>query len=171
MVPPPCSFHIMGIFLLGTCVKSCFYGQRVTDAGDALPLERGRRRQQCSGGGEQNFFQPLFRHLPQHESAQHRRRAAAATGPGVHILFLNIIEQHAAVLIIFAHIHAVLLKKLRHNLVAQNAQVAGEDQVVVCRPGAGSLEMGGESVVGRGGHGRRRRGLPERPAGHPQLSH
>src|SRR5699024_11955964 len=85
---------------------------------------------------------------------QHRRRTAAAAGPGVHVLILNIVEQQAAVGVVPAHIHSVPGEEVRHDLVTQGPQVPGDHQVVVPGPGASGGKVGGQGVVGGGGHGR-----------------
>ena len=48
-----------------------------------------------------------------------RRGAAAAGTASVHILSVPVIEEHAAVLIVSGHVHAVLPKQVHYDLVTQ----------------------------------------------------
>ena len=85
--------------------------------------------------------------------AQDRCRAAASAGPGVHVLALDIVEEHSAVLVILAHVDAIVFKKFGNNLVPKYPQIPGQHKVVILRFGSGSLEVGGEGVIGGGGRG------------------
>ncbi|MPM86015.1 hypothetical protein SDC9_133098 [bioreactor metagenome] len=70
----------------------------------------------------------------------------------MHVLLFPVIEQHAAVQIIFAHVHAVPFKKSLYDTVAQFPQIAGENEVKVCGLGLRVPEKGGNAVISCGRH-------------------
>ena len=67
-------------------------------------------------------------------------------------LGLGVIDEHAAVLQIF-EFNAVPVEEIQQNLLAQTAQIAGDDQIVVRGPAACVPKMGLNGVIGGGGHG------------------
>lgn len=123
----------------------------MADAGDGLSLTGGDGGEQRPGGGEEEPLPPARPHPGEQIAVEHRRRAAAAGGPGVHVLPLAVVEQQAAVVKVGAHVHAVPGEEVPDDGVAQLAQVPGDDQVEVPGAGAGVTEEGGEGVVGGGG--------------------
>lgn len=123
----------------------------MTDRRDALTLETGCRGQQCPRRRKENLLQVIFLHLPEQIAAQYGGGASASAGASVHILLFNVIEQHSTVLIVPAHINAVLLEELRHDLMPQNAQITSQHQIIVRRFGPGGLEVSGQSVISGGG--------------------
>ena len=124
---------------------------RVADAGDGLALKAGRGREQRPRGGKDDAL-PLPRPQPGEEVAvEHRRRAAAAGGSGVHVLPVAVVEQQAAVLKALPQLHAVPGEEVPDDGVAQLAQVAGDNEVVVPGGGLRVPEEGGQGVIGGGG--------------------
>ncbi|MNY56445.1 hypothetical protein D3C86_1925260 [compost metagenome] len=64
-----------------------------------LPLLVGQRREQCSGGHNQHPLQLAFFHPLEDMTVGYRCRAATAAAPGNYIfLFVQIIDQQAAVI-------------------------------------------------------------------------
>ena len=139
--------------LFSQCEQSCFGGETnsVADAWHRLPLERGGGGEQGPGGSEENP-PPLARpQARQHIAVQHGGGAAAAGGAGVHVLLFPVVQQQAAVLVAVCQVDAVPPEKVPDDVVAQLAQVSGEDEVIVLRAGLRVPEKGGEGVVGGGG--------------------
>lgn len=126
-------------------------GHGVADAGDGLPLKAGGGREQRPGGGEEHLPPSPLPESRQDIAVQHRRRAAAAAGPRVHVLPLPVVEQEAAVLVVPGEVQPVLPEEVQHDAVAQGPQVPGKDQVVVPGAAPGLPEEGGEGIVGGGG--------------------
>ena len=64
----------------------------------------------------------------------------------MHVLLIQVVQQHAAVLIVPGQVHALPAQQIRDDGMAQDPQVAGDDQVIV--PGAGFRlpEQGGHAV-------------------------
>ena len=69
------------------------------------------------------------------------------------VLGVGVEEETAAVVVVFGQIHAIPPEEVDDDLLAQTAQVAGDDAVVKARLAAGVLEVGLEGGVGRWGHG------------------
>ena len=126
----------------------------MADAGNALPLKGRGGREQRPGRGKEDPFPAAGPHAAQDIAAEHRRRAAAAGGPGVHILLLPVIEQQAAVGVASAQVDSVLPKKIGNDVPAQLPQIPGEDQVIVLGGGVGLPKHRREGVIGRRSHSR-----------------
>lgn len=125
----------------------------MADAGDALALQRGRRAHQRARGGEEH---PLPHALPQaaeYVPREHAGRAAAAGAARVRVLRRAVEDQHAAVGVGRAEVDAAHAHELARDVPPDEAQVAGDDGVVVGGRAARVPEMRRERVAGRGGHG------------------
>ena len=112
----------------------------MTDAGDGLPLKGGGGAQQRPGGGEEQALPAALPQASEQVAVEHGGGAAAAGASGVHILLFQVVEQQPAVGVVVRHVHTVLPEEVRDDLVTQLPQIAGDDQVVVLRGGAGVLE-------------------------------
>ena len=122
------------------------------DAGDALALLRGCGGHQCAGADEEHLFELPGGKLPQDDRAQHRGGAPAAGTAGVDVLRLAFVDHQAAIVVNFPDVDAVLFQNLVHQLAADRAEVAGEDQVVVRGGGAGVGQIVVQCLRGGGGH-------------------
>ena len=124
---------------------------QMADAGNGFPLKAGGGGQQRPGGGKQDSVPAALLQSGEEIAVEHGGGAAAAGASGVHILLFPVIEQHAAVKIVFCHVDAVLPEKVRDDLVAQFPQIPGENGVVIRRGGFRVGKEGVEGVVGGGG--------------------
>lgn len=70
----------------------------------------------------------------------------------VDVLGLGVVDEHAAVLQIF-EFNAVPVEEIQQDLLAQAAQIAGDNQIIVRGPAACVPKMGLNGVIGGGGHG------------------
>ena len=71
----------------------------------------------------------------------------------MNILFLNIINHGAAIIIDISQRRAVFQKQICHNLFSKYAQIAGHDQIVVRRFEVQILQVGPDGLIGRRRHG------------------
>ena len=124
---------------------------QMADAGNGFPLKAGGGGQQRPGGGKQDPAPAALLQAGEEIAVEHRGGAAAAGASGVHILLFPVIEQHAAVKIVFRHVDAVLPEKVRDDGMAQLPQVPCENGVIIRRGGFHVGEEGMKSVVGGGG--------------------
>ena len=69
----------------------------------------------------------------------------------MHVLPVAVVEQQAAVLKALPQLHAVPGEEVPDDGVAQLAQVAGDNEVVVPGGGLRVPEEGGQGVIGGGG--------------------
>ena len=72
----------------------------------------------------------------------------------MHILRLQVVDERAAVVVHVCDIHAVARKEVRHDLLAELPEVAGDDEVVILRRAAEVVKMRAERGI-RGGRHRR----------------
>ena len=126
----------------------------MADAGHALALKGAGGAQQRAGGSKDHALPFARAQALQEIAVEHRGGAAAAGAAGVHVLLCPVIQQDAAVGAVVPQRHAVPAEQLHQKIVAQIAQIAGDDEVVVPGRGAGVPEQGGQGVVGGGSHGR-----------------
>lgn len=125
-------------------------GNGVTDTGDTLPLESGDGGVEGPGGAEKDVV-PLARlHAVEQVSGEYRGTASAARAAAVDVLVLEV-EEHGPAVGVVVELDAVLAQQLDEQLAAQNAQIAGDDQVVAAGRAARVAEVGGDGGVGRGG--------------------
>lgn len=123
----------------------------MADARDALALIGRRGREQRARGREQQPVPLLLPHPAQKIPVEYAGGAAAAAAAAVHVLPLAVKEQQPAIVVVPRHIHAVALEQIHHDVVAQLAEVAGKDKIIILRLRLRVPEHGGERVVGRGG--------------------
>ena len=71
----------------------------------------------------------------------------------MHILLLPVKQQQSAVGIAAVHIEAVPRHQILHHAVANGAQIAGDDQVIILRRGAGIPKESLQRIDGSGRHG------------------
>ena len=71
----------------------------------------------------------------------------------MHILLLQMVQQQPAVGVVFRHVHTVLPEEVGDDLLTQQPQIAGDDEVIILRAGGGSGKVRPQGVVGGGGHG------------------
>ena len=123
----------------------------MADARNALALHGGGGREERAGGGENDPIPLSLPHTAQKVAVERRGGAAAAAAAHVHVLPLKVIEQHAAVLVVFRHVHAVAREKVHDYAVSELPEVAGHDEVIVRGRGPRVGKEGAERFVGRGG--------------------
>ena len=102
-----------------------------------------------AGGAEKDIFPAALPHPVEQIAGEHRGGAAAARAAAVDVLIFQIEDHQTAVVVVGGQVHPVLPEQLQQQLTPQLAQVAGDDQVVVVRPPAGILKVGGEGGIGR----------------------
>ena len=66
-------------------------------------------------------------------------------------ILLGGIENHGTAVGVIGHSESLLSEQVHKELTAQNAQIAGDDQIIKSRSASGVLKMGGDGVGGRGG--------------------
>ena len=113
----------------------------MADGRDALPLERGGGGEQGAGAAEEQAPPAALLHTVEQKAGEHRGGAAAARAAAVDVLGLGVVDEHAAVLQIF-EFNAVPVEEIQQNLLAQAAQIAGDNQIIVRGPAACVPKMG-----------------------------
>ena len=121
----------------------------MADGRDALPLERGGGGEQGAGAAEEQAPPAALLHTVEQKAGEHRGGAAAARAAAVDVLGLGVVDEHAAVLQIF-EFNAVPVEEIQQNLLAQAAQIAGDNQIIVRGPAACVPKMGLNGIIGGG---------------------
>ena len=130
----------------------CADADCMADAGDRLPLETGGRGEQCPGGSKEDLLPFSGLQTRQQPGVQNGSRAATSGSAAMHVLALQIIDEHPTVPVDVFHVNAVLGEQIQYNGVSQFSQISRKDKIVILWPGARVPEESGKRVVSGRGH-------------------
>ena len=123
------------------------------DAGNAFALLGCRGGHERTGCGEQDL--PHRSRLERREkmAAQQAGAASAAGTAGVGVLCLRVVEHCAAVLMIPGDVKALFHHQIAEQFAAHDAQIAGDDGVILFRRSLGGFEIAHDGIRCRRRHG------------------
>ena len=123
----------------------------MADARDALTLKRRRGGEQRARRREDDAVPFSLAHPAQQISAQNACRAAAAAAAAVHVLRFDVVEQQPAVGVALTEREPIAREKVRDDLMAEPAEIARYDEIIVLRFCPRVAKERAQRVVGGGG--------------------
>ena len=105
----------------------------MADAGNALSLADRGGGEKGSRGAEEKAVPASRAQAVQQPAAEDGSAAAAAGTTRVYVLPLPVIEKKAAVVVIGRDVRTVPEKEIQNNAPSDQAQVPGNDEVIVFR--------------------------------------
>ena len=120
---------------------------------NTLTLLGGEGREQSTGSAEKNILIFPFCHLAQKITAEYHRTAAAAGTACVDILFLQVKDHGAAIIVNAANAYTVSAEQIQQDLLAYQTQIAGDDEIIVGRGQVQIVKMGSDGFISGRRHG------------------